>query len=128
VALKFSTRACGGKSFNAPVGGDTAFETNGFEYSALYVMAGEDNTKVIISKNGSSPTTTTLKMGESVHVLVNQAGDTVISDKNVEVELTFLQVAGVLPTSSAGIRSVPPKIGLTSTSHQWVILQAKPSW
>jgi uncharacterized repeat protein (TIGR01451 family) len=74
-----------GKSFKAPVGGDTAFETDGFEYSALYVMAGMDDTKVIVSKNGSSPTTATLNMGESIHVLVNQ-GDTVTSDKNVQVD------------------------------------------
>jgi uncharacterized repeat protein (TIGR01451 family) len=75
-----------GKNFKAPVGGDTAFETDGFQYASLYVMAGMDDTKVIISKNGSSPTTATLKMGESIHVLVNQ-GDTVTSDKYVQVDL-----------------------------------------
>jgi uncharacterized repeat protein (TIGR01451 family) len=71
-----------GKSFQAPVGGTTTFETDGFQYSALYVMAGEDNTKVYI-KGSSSPTT--LDMGESIHVLVNQ-GDTVTSDKYVQVD------------------------------------------
>jgi hypothetical protein len=71
-----------GKSFKAPVGGDTAFETDGFQYSALYVMAGMDDTKVYI-KGSSSPTT--LAMGESIHVLVNQ-GDTVTSDKDVQVD------------------------------------------
>jgi uncharacterized repeat protein (TIGR01451 family) len=71
-----------GKSFQAPVGGNTVFETDGFQYSALYVMAGEDDTKVYI-KGSSSPTT--LDMGESLHVLVNQ-GDTVTSDKYVQVD------------------------------------------
>jgi uncharacterized repeat protein (TIGR01451 family) len=70
-----------GKSFKAPVGGDTVFETDGFQYSALYVMAGMDDTKVYI-KDSSDPIT--LDMGESIHVLVNQ-GDTVISDKDVQV-------------------------------------------
>jgi hypothetical protein len=71
-----------GKSFKAPVDGTTSFETNAFEYSALYVMAGEDDTKVYI-KGSSSPTT--LSMGESIHVLVNQ-GDIVTSDKDVQVD------------------------------------------
>jgi uncharacterized repeat protein (TIGR01451 family) len=71
-----------GKSFKAPVGRDTAFETDGFQYSALYVMAGMDDTKVYI-KGSSSPTI--LNMGESIHVLVNQ-GDTVTSDKFVQVD------------------------------------------
>jgi uncharacterized repeat protein (TIGR01451 family) len=71
-----------GKSFKAPVGGTTYFETNGFQYSALCVMAGEDDTKVFI-KGSSNPTT--LDMGESIHVLVNQ-GDIVTSDKDVQVD------------------------------------------
>jgi uncharacterized repeat protein (TIGR01451 family) len=71
-----------GKSFKAPVGGTTSFETNAFQYSALYVMAGEDDTKIYI-KGSSSPTT--LDMGESMHVLVNQ-GDMVSSDKDVQVD------------------------------------------
>jgi uncharacterized repeat protein (TIGR01451 family) len=72
-----------GKSFQAPVGRNIAFETDGFEYSALYVMAGEDDTNVYI-KGSSKPTT--LSMGESIHVLVNQ-GDTITSDKFVQVDL-----------------------------------------
>ena len=71
-----------GKSYTAPVGGDTSFETDGFQYSALYVMAGMDDTKVYI-KGSSTPVT--LDMGESIHVLVNQ-GDTVTSDKDVQVD------------------------------------------
>jgi uncharacterized repeat protein (TIGR01451 family) len=71
-----------GKSFKAPVGEDTVFETDGFQYSALYVMAGMDDTKVYI-KDSSTPIT--LEMGESIHVMVNQ-GDTVTSDKDVQVD------------------------------------------
>jgi uncharacterized repeat protein (TIGR01451 family) len=71
-----------GKGFKAPVGETTDFETNGFEYSAFYVMAGEDDTKVYI-KGSSTPTT--LDMGESIHMLVNQ-GDIVTSDKDVQVD------------------------------------------
>jgi hypothetical protein len=45
-------------------------------------MAGMDDTKVYIRE---SSTPITLAMGESIHVLVNQ-GDTVISDKDVQVD------------------------------------------
>jgi uncharacterized repeat protein (TIGR01451 family) len=71
-----------GKSFKAPVGENTKFLTDGFQYSALYVMAGENDSKVYI-RGSSSPIT--LDMGESLHVLVNQ-GDTVTSDKDVQVD------------------------------------------
>jgi uncharacterized repeat protein (TIGR01451 family) len=72
-----------GKSFKAPVGENVDFETDAFEYTGLYVMAGEDDTKIYI-KGSSNPVT--LDQGESTHVNVNQ-GDTITSDKNVQVDL-----------------------------------------
>jgi uncharacterized repeat protein (TIGR01451 family) len=72
-----------GMSFKAPVGEDVSFETNAFEYTGLYVMASEDDTKIYI-KGSTNPVT--LNQGESMHVNVNQ-GDTITSDKNVQVDL-----------------------------------------
>jgi uncharacterized repeat protein (TIGR01451 family) len=72
-----------GKNFIAPVGEDISFETQAFEYTGLYVMAGEDDTKIYI-KGSTDPVT--LSQGESIHVNVDQ-GDIITSNKNVQVDL-----------------------------------------
>lgn len=71
-----------GTEYVMPVGEDTASSTNAFEYTAVYVMAGSDNTTVTVA--GNAPVV--LNQGESVVVRVNE-GDTVISDKPVQAQL-----------------------------------------
>jgi len=70
-----------GDSFIVPVGQNTSSGSSAFEYTAVYVMAGQNDTDVTV--NG---TTVTLDAGENTVVRVNQ-GNTVTSDKPVQVDL-----------------------------------------
>jgi len=77
-----------GQSFTIPLGQD--FNSQDFNYTALFVRASQNNTVVNIDKdnNGTFETTTTLNEGESY--LLNGGvltGATVTSDKPVGVEL-----------------------------------------
>jgi hypothetical protein len=77
-----------GQSFTIPLGEN--FPSRDFRYTALFIRASEDNTKVSIDKdnNGTLETNVTLNQGQSYlvdgGVLV---GATVASDKPVGVEL-----------------------------------------
>jgi hypothetical protein len=79
----FDTLSGWGKSFIAPTGVDADIASNAFEYTALYVMASENDTTLTL-KNGS---TVKLNMGESVALVDVKIGDTVLSDKLVQVTL-----------------------------------------
>jgi uncharacterized repeat protein (TIGR01451 family) len=72
-----------GTSFEAPIGRDTQSDTNAFQYTGLYIMASEDNTKVTIP---GSLDPIILNQGQSKHLLVEQ-GDIVTSDKIVQVDI-----------------------------------------
>jgi uncharacterized repeat protein (TIGR01451 family) len=72
-----------GTSFEAPIGRDAQSATNAFQYTGLYIMASEDNTKVTIP--GSSDPII-LNQGQSKHLSVEQ-GDIITSDKKVQVDL-----------------------------------------
>jgi uncharacterized repeat protein (TIGR01451 family) len=72
-----------GTSFEAPVGRDAQSTTNAFQYTGLYIMASEDNTKVTIP-GSSNPII--LNQGQSKHLAVEQ-GDIITSDKKVQVDL-----------------------------------------
>ena len=71
-------------SYTMPIGEDTGSATDAFEYTAVHVMAGTDNTTVTV--DGPNGTTVTLDQGETVVVRVNQ-GNTVTSDKPVQAHL-----------------------------------------
>jgi uncharacterized repeat protein (TIGR01451 family) len=72
-----------GTSFEAPVGRDSQSITSAFQYTGIYVMASEDNTKVTIP---GSLNPIILNQGQSKHLAVNQ-GDVITSDKKVQVDL-----------------------------------------
>jgi uncharacterized repeat protein (TIGR01451 family) len=75
-----------GSSYTIPVGEDTDDDsgTDPFEYTAVYVMAGSDDT--IVTIDGPNGTTVTLDRGENVVVRVNQ-GNTVTASKPVQAQL-----------------------------------------
>ncbi|MGK7882951.1 MAG: hypothetical protein AB4060_23045, partial [Crocosphaera sp.] len=90
-----------GTRFVAPVGEDIpgTAETAGFEYTALYIMAGEDGTVVTLptgttqyTQDGvditlpSGVTTVTLDQGENLFIRVDQ-GDVVTSSSPVQANL-----------------------------------------
>jgi hypothetical protein len=72
-----------GTNFEAPVGRDVQSDTNAFQYTGLYIMAKEDDTKVTIP---GSLEPITLNQGQSKHLSVEQ-GDIITSDKKVQVDL-----------------------------------------
>jgi uncharacterized repeat protein (TIGR01451 family) len=72
-----------GTSFEAPVGRDAQSTTSAFQYTGLYIMASEDNTKVTIP---GSFDPIILNQGQSKHLSVFQ-GDIITSDKKVQVDL-----------------------------------------
>lgn len=72
-----------GTSFEAPIGTDTQSDSNAFQYTGIYIMAGEDNTKVTVP-GSSNPII--LNQGQTKHLSVEQ-GDIVTSDKKVQVDL-----------------------------------------
>ena len=71
-----------GFEFEAPVGIDVGRSFAAFQYSALFFMAGEDNT-VVELPNGS---TKSLSAGEGSMVFVNQS-DRIKSNKPIQVDL-----------------------------------------
>lgn len=77
-----------GTHYVVPAGVDTYSATNAFEYSEVYVMAGEDETTVTFA-NGN---TKILNMGESIGIIEAQGfsvkeGDTIVSDKPIQIDL-----------------------------------------
>lgn len=71
-----------GLEHEAPVGIDVGRSFSAFQYTALFFMAGEDNT-VVVLPNGS---TRTMNMGEGSMVFVNQ-GHRLTSNKPIQVDL-----------------------------------------
>lgn len=61
-----------GGTAEAPVGPDTQNGNSMFQYSALYIMAGEDNTSVFVNRPGQSDPTYNLNQGEYRLVKYNQ--------------------------------------------------------
>jgi uncharacterized repeat protein (TIGR01451 family) len=80
-----------GRNYVVPVGPGLAGDiTNAFEYTTLYVMAGQDNTNLTLIRNGNPVTLAdnTLNTGESVVISV-QTGDILTSNNNVQVDLVY---------------------------------------
>jgi hypothetical protein len=72
-----------GTAFIAPVGQNLYHSTNAFQYTALYLMAAEDNTKVILPDSS----TITLNQGEGKAVRIKKQGEVITSDKGIQVDL-----------------------------------------
>jgi uncharacterized repeat protein (TIGR01451 family) len=80
-----------GRNYVVPVGPGLAGDiTNAFEYTTLYVMAGQDNTNLTLIRNGNpvALADNTLNTGESVVISV-QTGDILTSNNNVQVDLVY---------------------------------------
>jgi hypothetical protein len=82
-AIEVHDTSSWGTTFIAPVGQNLYHSTNAFEYTALYLMAAEDNTKVILPDSS----TITLNQGESKVVRIKKQGEVITSDKGIQVDL-----------------------------------------
>ncbi|OFW61941.1 MAG: hypothetical protein A2133_07000 [Actinobacteria bacterium RBG_16_64_13] len=86
-----------GTDYRAPVGTNLADGTDYqmFEYTALSIMAGEDNTTVQIDTagDGTFETSLTLNEGESTYVPGVSAGGHVVSSRPVQVDMLTGDIA-----------------------------------
>ncbi|NEP95576.1 MAG: hypothetical protein F6K25_22825, partial [Okeania sp. SIO2G4] len=83
-----------GDRFIAPVGEDTASNTNAFEYSVFYVMAGDDGTELFLNGlqidiNGDNviDANDVLNIGDNFVIEDLQEGDELTSSRPVQVDL-----------------------------------------
>jgi hypothetical protein len=72
-----------GLEYTAPLGSDVNISSTAFEFSAIFIMAGEDNTTVTMPDR---TTTVLLSMGENIIVNVTQ-NDKITADKPVQADL-----------------------------------------
>ncbi len=113
-----------GTAFQSPVGTNTANAGQMFEYSALSIMACQNNTTVQIDAdaNGSYETAITLQEGGATLVENIRQGAKVLSDKPVQVVLMTGDIGStygsrdmnLLPTSTWGSSYWSP-VGVTNT-------------
>jgi uncharacterized repeat protein (TIGR01451 family) len=77
-----------GTQFVVPVGEDTPgiSGTQGFEYTALYVMAGQDNTEIFLDTGGGPVSQGVIDQGENLVLRVDQ-GDVVTSSSPVQADI-----------------------------------------
>ena len=88
-----------GTEFVVPVGEDTpgSSGTAAFEYTAIYIMAGEDNTEVFL--NGGATPVATIDTGENYVVRVDQ-GDVVTTSSPAQADLVTGDIESTWETRS----------------------------